>query len=115
HRIEMRVQPRHQPLAESLDDPRGLYAGFVILKPPGGRQSGHADVVRGLAIAFRISQVDDVHAVMVAGARGRDIRLQSDPHAMRESEFTPCGSFASRCTGRTRSWCWRSSSSGSAL
>src|SRR5580693_3494165 len=65
HRIEMIIQPWHETLAAPADDARGLDPLLVILEALLGRQTRHADVVAGLAVARGIAQVDDVHGVMI--------------------------------------------------
>ncbi len=67
HGVQVRVEPRHEALAEPFDDAGGLDAVLVILEPLLRREAGHADVVAGLPVAFGIAQVDDVDMVMTAG------------------------------------------------
>src|SRR6185295_13197755 len=46
-------------------DARGFDALFMIVKALLGRESGHADIITGLAVSLRVAQVDDVDAMMV--------------------------------------------------
>src|SRR5262245_8184967 len=65
HRIEMRIEPRHQPLPAALDDASGFDALLVILEALLGRQAGHADVIAGLAVPFRVTKKHHVDVVVV--------------------------------------------------
>src|SRR5665213_1818552 len=65
HRVEVRIQPRHEALAASRHDARGLETLFVILETALGGEAGHPDVVAGFAVALRIAEIDDVDGVMV--------------------------------------------------
>src|SRR5262249_91046 len=69
HRIEMRVQFRHQVLAVLPYYPGGFDTSLVILKASFRRQPGHADVVTCFAVALRIAQIDHVDVVVSAALR----------------------------------------------
>src|SRR5687767_3830454 len=71
HRIQMRVEPRNEALAESAHDAGGLGPLLVVLKALFGSETGHADVVAGLAVAARVAEIDDVDAVVMACMLGR--------------------------------------------
>src|SRR5687768_7996151 len=45
HRIQVRVEPRDEALAEATDDAGGFRPLFVVLKTLLRREAGHADVV----------------------------------------------------------------------
>ena len=64
----MRVERWHETFAAALHDGGRLVAPLVVLEPRLRRETGHADVIAGLAVAARVSQVDDVDVVMAAGA-----------------------------------------------
>jgi hypothetical protein len=65
HGIQVCIQPRHQTLAATSDDPRRFDALFVILEALFRRESRHADVVRGFSVACRVPEEDDVDMMMV--------------------------------------------------
>jgi hypothetical protein len=60
HRVEVRVQPRDEALAETPDDTGSPDALLVVLETLLRREAGHADVVGGLAVAARVAEIDDV-------------------------------------------------------
>ena len=60
----MRVKGWHQTLAEAPHDPCGLVSPLVVAQSRLRVEAGHPDVVAGLAVSPRISQVDDVDVVM---------------------------------------------------
>ena len=68
HRVQMRVQPRHEALAAPLDDACGLDAPFVILEPLLRREAGHTDVVTSLTVAARVPKVNHVNGVVIPPA-----------------------------------------------
>src|SRR5579859_2380356 len=76
HRVEMLIETRHETLAELAHDAGGFDARLVILEALLGRQSGHADVIAGTAVAFGIAQVNDVDVVMISGALRIRLRLR---------------------------------------
>src|SRR5262245_9931522 len=69
HRIEVRIEPRHQPLAAAFDDASGFDTLLVILEALLGRQAGHADVIAGFAVPFRVTKKHHVDVVMVRRVR----------------------------------------------
>src|SRR4051794_8240316 len=54
HRVEVRVQTRHEPLAAAPDDAGGLVAFLVVLEPLFRREAGHADIISRLPVALRV-------------------------------------------------------------
>ena len=64
HRIQVRIELRHQPYTETPDDPGGFRPRLVVRETLFGGQSGHANVIARLAVATRIAKVHDVYAMM---------------------------------------------------
>jgi hypothetical protein len=63
----MRIQPRDEALAEPPDNAGGPGPLFVILEALLRRETRHADVVAGLAVAAGVAKIDDVYVVVNAG------------------------------------------------
>ena len=73
----MRIELRHEALAEPPHDAGGLDAVLVVLEPLLGREAGHTDVVRRLAVALRVAQIHHVNGmVMLWSAERRSWRVQ---------------------------------------
>src|SRR4029453_9971563 len=97
--IEVRVEPRDEPLAAAADDARGLDALLVILEALLGRQTGHADVISGFAVPFRVPEEHHINVVMVR--LFRFLRLLLPRH--RETENRRSVREPAACAARDRS------------
>ena len=64
HGIQVRIEAWHEPLAMVAYDAGAFDAVLVVLEPLLGREPGHADVITGLPVAIRVSQIDDVDGMV---------------------------------------------------